>query len=44
VPSVSKKQHNFMAMKAHDPKAPLDLQKAAKHYLEADKQKRKSNG
>lgn len=41
MPSVSKKQHNFMAMKAHDKSAPLDLQKAAKHFLEADKRKKK---
>jgi hypothetical protein len=40
MPSVSKKQHNFMAFKAHDKTAPLSLQKAAKHYLEADKKKK----
>lgn len=41
MPSTSKKQHDFMAFKAHDKSAPNKLQQAAKHYLAADKKQGK---
>ena len=40
MPSVSKKQHNLMAMVAHDPKAAKRLkipQSVGKEYVRADK-------
>lgn len=47
MPSVSKKQHNLMAMVAHDPKAAKRLgipQKVGKDYVEADKGRKFGSG
>jgi hypothetical protein len=39
MPSVSKKQHNFMEMKAHDPNAPANIKSVAEDFVQADKGK-----
>ena len=47
MPSVSKKQHNLMAMVAHDPKAAKRLkipQSVGQDYVAADKGKKFSKG
>jgi hypothetical protein len=47
MPSVSKRQHNLMAMAAHDPKAAKRVgvpPKVAKHFMKADKGKRFADG
>jgi hypothetical protein len=47
MPSVSKKQHNLMAMVANDPKAAKRLgisQKVGKEYVEADKGRKFGSG
>ena len=47
MPSVSKKQHNFMAMVANDPKKAKQLgikQSVGKEFLQADKGKKFAKG
>lgn len=46
MPSVSQKQHNFMEMVAHDPKAAKRVgvpQSVGKEFAEADKAKKKKS-